>query len=220
MLSLSEELLLLALDDETGRLAGSGSRLDCGLAGAVLCDLVLAERVAIVGERVALRADGLTGAPATDRALVQIARHEQPRTPDEWVRRLARDVRRDVLVHLQGRGLIRTQRGRILGGLPATRCPEADPSAEVAARERVRAVLVDGAHADPRTAALIAIAVAAGIGRTLVPDRRWKEIAARAKAVAEGEWAGDAVGRAIASVNAAVLAATVATASATSVAGG
>ena len=219
MLSLAEELLLLALDDETGKLAGSGSRLDCALAGAVLCDLVLCERVAIVGDRVALRADGLTGEPANDRVLVAIARREKPRAPEDWVRRLARDVRKDVIERLQERGLVRAERRRILGVLPAARYPESDPGAEDAARARIRSVLVDGADAEPRTAALIAIALAAGIGRTLVADRPWKEIEPRARAIAAGDWAGAAVGRAIASVKAAVAAATVAATSAASVAG-
>lgn len=201
--------MLLALDDEKGKVTGWGS-VDQALAGAVLCDLVFAERIAVIDDRVALRADGITGEPANDAVLAKIAKREKPRKPADWVGRLGADVRKDVLARLEERGLIRAERRKLLGLLPATRYPEADGSAEQELRSRVRAVLVDGAEPDERTAALIAIAHASGQGRTLVADRPWKEIEPRAKEVAEGDWAADAVRKAIQSVNAAVVAATVA----------
>lgn len=209
MLTLAEELMLLALDDETGK-GASRSGLDQGLAGAVLCELVLVERIAILDDRVVLRADGLTGEPAEDAVLEKIAVREKPRKPADWVGRLASGVRKDVLARLQERGLIRAERHKLLGLLPSTRYPEADGSAERVIRERLDAVLAEGAEPDDRTAALIAIAHAAGVGKILAGGRPWKEVESRAKEIAEGDWAADAVRKAIQSVNAAVVAATVA----------
>jgi hypothetical protein len=216
-LTLAEELMLLALDDETGK--GSGrSGLDQGLAGAVLCELVLAGRIAIFDDRIVMRADGITGEPAEDAVLAQVAAREKPRKPADWVRRLAGSVRNDVLARLQERGLIRAEHHRVLGLVPSTRYPEVDGSAEREIRERVDAVLAGGAEPDERTAALIAIAQAAGIGAMLAGARPWKEIEPRAKQIAKGDWAAAAVRKAIQSVNAAVIAATVA-ASGASIAG-
>ncbi|MEA2151595.1 MAG: hypothetical protein QOD69_3425 [Solirubrobacteraceae bacterium] len=217
MLTLAEELMLLALDDETGK-GSARSGLDQGLAGAVLCELVLAGRIAIIDDRVVLRADGIIGEPVEDAVLAQVAAREKPRKPADWVGRLAGGVRRDVLARLQERGLIRAERHRVLGLLPSTRYPEADGSAEREVRERLDAVLAGGARPDERTAALIAIAQAARVGAALAGDRPWKEVEPRAKEIAEGDWAAAAVRKAIQSVNAAVLAATVAASSA-SVAG-
>jgi hypothetical protein len=214
MVTLAEELMLLSLDGETGKVGGWAAGLDQGLAGAVLCELVLIDRVAIVEDRVVLRADGETGEPALDAALEKIAAREQPRRPADWVGRLAGGMRGDLLARLQERGIVRAQKRRVLGVLASTRYPEADAGAERELRARLRAVLVDGAEPSERTAALIAIAQAAGLGRALAGEGSWKELQPRAKEVAEGDWAATAVRKAVESVNAAVIAATVAATSA------
>ena len=113
---------------------------------------------------------------------------------------------------------MRTERNARARPDPVDELPEADPSAERSVRGRVRAVLIDGAEPDERTAALIAVAYAADLGRALVPDRPWKEIKPRVKEVAEGDWAAQAVRKAIQSVNAAIMA-TTAAASAAAVSG-
>jgi len=119
-------------------------------------------------------------------------------------------VRKSVVAQFVERGVVREEKRRLLGVLPSTRHPEADGSAEDELRARVRAVLVDGAEPSERTAALIAIAQAGGLGKALVVDVPWKQVSARAKEVAEGDWAATAVRKAVQSVNAAVIVATMA----------
>lgn len=210
MLTLAEELLLLALDDETGKVATWTSlSLDDGLAGAMLCDLVFAERIDLFDKRIVVADGAPTGDPTLDTVLARMAEREKPRTPADWVGRLSRGIRKEVLAGLQERGLVSAQRGRMLGVLPTTRYLESDPSVERALRERVRAVLVDATEPDARTGALIALACASKHGSMLVADRPWSEIEARATSVAEGDWAAEAVRESLRGVNAAVIAAVV-----------
>jgi hypothetical protein len=211
MTSLAEELLLLALDDESGKVATWTSlSLDDGLAGAIVCDLVLAKRIDLVDDRIVVLDDAPTGDPVLDGVLARIATRDKPRKPADWVSRLSRGIRDDVMAGLQRQGLVRAERRRVLGVLPTTRYPAGDPGVERGLRQRLHAVLVGGDEPDTRTGALIAIAQAAKHGQALVADRPWSEVADRAKEVAEGDWAADAVGRSIRSVNAGVIAAVVA----------
>lgn len=211
MMALPEELMLLALDDEKGTVSGwTASSLDLGLAGAALCDLVLAGRVEFTEYRIVVRDDTPTGHRADDAALAKLAEREKPRKAANWIGPLSRGLRKEVLASLEEQGLVRAERGRVLGVLPTTRYPESDPSVERALRERVRGVLVDGAEPDDRTAALIAIAHASQLGRALVDDVPWSQVKARTKAIAKSDWAAEAVRKSIDGVNAAVTAATVA----------
>lgn len=203
--------MLLALDDESGKVATWTSlSLDDGLAGAVLGDLVFAARLDLVDDRIAVIDDAPTADPLLDGVLARIVARDKPRKPADWVRRLSRGIRDDVLAGLQQKGLVRAERRRLLGLVSTTRYPESDRRVEQALRERLHGVLVDGDEPVARTAALIAIALASKHGQALVADRPWNEVEPRAREIADGAWAGDAVGRSIRSVNAGAIAAVVA----------
>jgi hypothetical protein len=72
------------------------------------------------------------------------------------------------------------------------------------------AVLVDGGEPDVRTTALVSLLTAVDAVPKVVPAADRRALVRRAAAVAEGEWAGDAVRKAVAAVHAAVTASVVA----------
>lgn len=88
---LAEDLLLLLFDDETGRGQVDATRMDLGLAGAVLVVLVEAERVRISepGEdvkagRVVVVNHNPTGDVVLDDALAQIS-ERRPAKPESVI---------------------------------------------------------------------------------------------------------------------------------------
>jgi hypothetical protein len=118
---------------------------------------------------------------------------------------------------LAASGLLQRQDGRVLGLFPRTRWLAADTAHEVEVRRRLTAVLVQGIEPDPRTGALVALLASvdkapASVDHDGIPKRdvRW-----RAKEVAEGAWAADAVKDAIAASTAAVMAGVTAATAAT-----
>lgn len=199
---LADALLLLAYDDDSGKATVGGQQLDFGLAGAVLAELVLAGRVELGESRVRVVSRTPTGNAVCDGVLAAIADDRKPRKPADLVPRLARGLRDIVLSRLTAQGVVRESQEKVLGFIPVTRYPAVNRRPETDLRERLRAVVVDGAPPDPRTAVLCGLVIAIGMDRGIFPDMPRKEVKRRVEEVAAGEWAGPAVREAVATAQA------------------
>lgn len=204
---IAEDLLLLAYDDASGT-AGTVWNLEYRLAGALLVELALEHRIDLTGPtelgpdgrpttegRVAVRDGAPTGHRELDAALATVA--EKARKPSELVEPLSRGLKERLLEGLAERGVLRREQGRILGIFPTTRWPADDSAHEAALRERLAAVLLEGAAPDARTTALLAVLQGSGLVGGLVPRDRRRQAEARAKELAESGWATEGMARAI-----------------------
>lgn len=222
---LAEDLLLLLLDDVRG--STPAVAVDEVLGGAVLTELALAGAVEIRdgggwgrAPRVVLTSAAEDPAgPAADPVLgPAFARvGERPRTAQDLVGLLGRGLRPTLVERLAGRGLIRRHEDRVLGLFPRTRWPAADVRYEAAVRQRLTDVLVLGVQPDPRTVALVALLqavdqVPAAVDHTGLTRG---EVRRRAKHLAQGEWAAEAVRKAVDATTGAMVAVMVATSAAT-----
>lgn len=207
---IAEDLLLLAYDDETGKSVIDGTRLEYGLAGALLLELSVLGKVSVAGPGEAVKRDRLVVRDATpagddvlDHALAELA-DDEGKKPKNVLGSLRKGLRGRLLDRLAGRGLLRQQSGTVLGIFPTTRWPAADASHEAAVRQRLQDVLVTGLAPDPRTAALVSLLLAVDGLRKVVPSEDRRAVKRRAQEIAEGDWAADAVKKAVQEVQAAV----------------
>jgi hypothetical protein len=83
-----------------------------------------------------------------------------------------------------------------MGIFPLTTWPAADTGHKQELRARLQDVLVAGATPDPRTAALVVLLAAVDAAHKVV-DGDKRAVRARAKEIATGDWAGDAVKAAV-----------------------
>ncbi|HZS94442.1 MAG TPA: GPP34 family phosphoprotein [Chloroflexota bacterium] len=223
MLDLAEELMLLALDAETGRIHDAArTAIAFGLSGAVLMDLALTGKISIDDGKVQAINSAATGDPVLDTALRQIENSPRPRKVEDWVKRLAMDrwgrsfLEDEILERLVSQGILRREEHRILRLIPTTRYPEQNRAPERDLMERLRAVLIDGDLPDTRLAALIGLLQACGlVGVLFTKNKQAKD---RAAAIARGERTGKDVTAAVekateevvtAAITAAVVAATI-----------
>ncbi|MFC7546279.1 GPP34 family phosphoprotein [Plantactinospora sp. GCM10030261] len=207
-LTLAEELALLSYTVEGTAEVGQPG-LDYGLAGALLLELTLAERIDVVDGRVVLTDPTRTGHPLLDRALDQIGGEAKRRKPKDWINRLGKGLRDQVLDHLVAMGILHVEKDRVLGLFPRTRFPSPhgmDPAAETEARQRLAAAIRPGATVPPRTGALCSLVRAVGLDRKVFRDQPRREVRARLKEISEGDWASAAVKRAIDDTQAAMIA--------------
>lgn len=208
---LAEELLLIALDDASGRDVTSMGLLDVGLAGAVLLDLSLAGAVTARDGKVV--ATGTPDDPLLADAAATIRAQERPRDARHWVKRLPkalRPLRERVARRLVERGVLREERRRLLGLIPVTRWPEADPSAEEELRARLCAALVDGAEPDARTALLVSLLDPLDLVGAAVPREARRAARRRAKAIADRGVVGTGLDQVVKELQAAVMVSVVA----------
>ncbi|WP_188188864.1 GOLPH3/VPS74 family protein [Nonomuraea sp. SYSU D8015] len=199
--TIAEELLLLAYNEQ-GRPLVNTTQLDPALAGVLLAELAVEERVELSDKKLRVKDPAPVGDAELDATLARIAAESKERKPTWWVQRLqSHKVRKRLLAKLADARVLSEERGKVLGVFPVTRWPEAHPGVEADVRERVSAVLA-GVDPDARTAVLIAIMHAAKLDRKAFPGASKERI----KEIAEGAWAADAVAKTIAAINAAATA--------------
>jgi hypothetical protein len=223
---IAEDLLLLMLDDDSGRLEGA-TYLDTGIGGAVLVELAMADLVEVVrGSGMWARAKvvATAAAPPSDPLLaeaLEVVRTKE-RSANDLVTRLGRRRREVLLERLQQRGILEEREDRVLGVIPRRRWPTVDSTHETDVRRRLGDVLVRGVRPDPHTAALVSILSALDLAHKLV-DREGlsaREVRKRARAVADGDWAAKAVKDSIQASQAAITAAVMASTTAATAGGG
>jgi golgi phosphoprotein 3 len=217
-LLLHHELLLLALADDSGKVA-FGDMLTIGLGGALLTELLLAERIAVVRDTTGLKRSWVEvrdrtplGDALLDNALEQLATAKRRVQMSTAVTRLGgrRRLRHDVALALCARGILREDEQRILALFRRKVYPTVNPKPEQALVRRIRDVLDGGKTPDARTAALIGIAGLTNTLRAIYDRKTLRALKPRLKALAESHAGSRAAKEAVAAVHAAIMAATIA----------
>jgi hypothetical protein len=208
VLTLAEGLVLLALDDEHGTVGWrSGDALDLGLAGALLADLALRQRIGVEGRTVTLLDPAPAGELLLDEALALIAGSTKERDAQGWVNEAARHVKhlRDRLCEgLVAQGILRREQHTTLLVFHRARYPSDDSAPEQALRAELQAAARVESPIEPRLRILLSLARACELLNELVARDARKQVAALVK----GEPWGEAVGKAIQERRAALIAAT------------
>lgn len=225
MTLIAEDLLLLLLDDESGK--PQTSQLKLALGGAVLVELALAEAVAVEDKSSMWRSAKVRPVPGPEpedpvlaAGLHTVA--EKERSAQDLVDRLGKGLPELLGERLAQRGILERRDDKLLGLFARTRWPARDVSHEEDVRGRLTAVLCAGADPDPRTGALVALLYAVDRAHKTVPHEGLSggQVRKRAKQVSEGQWAAVAVKRAIDAITAATTAAVVAATSAAAMSSG
>jgi hypothetical protein len=167
-LTLAEEIVLLSLDDDSGRPVGRlGMAPDLALAGALLMDLALAGRVDTDRDRLWLADNTPTWDGVTDAALAALDVPGAPADARGAIMLLARHapaLRAALLDRMVAAGMLRRVEDRVLWLFAEQRHPKAEARAQAeSARARLRAMLLAEEIPEPRDALLLGLARAAGL---------------------------------------------------------
>lgn len=209
-LYLHEEVALLALNDEKGTLDYPVG-LSSVLAGAILSELFLAERIKIVGKTtktVTVKDKSPMDHGIIDACLAMIADSEKLRNIKHWVDKIAwkPELWNDITQKLCDRGILRKEKGKVLFIFSRTIYPEQNSRPERKLVERLKkAIFRDSLKVDERTMILIALLHKSEL--LYVPFSR-KEIRDRKRhieRIIKGDLIADATASAIEAAQAAVL---------------
>ncbi|WP_029138858.1 GOLPH3/VPS74 family protein [Nakamurella lactea] len=206
---LAEDMLLLLLEERSGRPLVDATQLNAALAGALVLELAMAGAIVPDGPA---RSGGpkisAVGGRPTDPTLAVAwdACADRPRRAGEVIKKIAGKVRQPLLERIADKGWVSKEQTKVLGVFTRTSWPEIDGRHEADLRNRLQFALLQNARPDsPHTAALISLLAACQALPKLFPDADKKSLKARAAELSEGEWAGAAVKKAIADVQAAVM---------------
>jgi len=205
---LTDDLLLLAYRPDTGRPLADATRLTCGLAGALIADLVLADRVRLADDR--LHAGGYThtGDPDLDDTARRIGSEYRTRKVKWWVQKMNKTaLRRRMHDRAVSDGVLVHSQGRIMGIFPSNEYRPAVPGSRESSVAWLRSVLLGYDAPDPRSVALLALVGAVKLDGRLFSDIPGRERRKRIKAIMARDDIGRAVRAVIQSIEGAVAAA-------------
>lgn len=192
-LTMPEEIMLLLLDDRTGRPVGlPPPAADFAVAGAVLMELSLLGRIDTDLTQLTVTSTQTTGDAVLDQGLGMIAGNDTPQDSRYWISELgARGdaFRETLLARLINHGVLRAEEGRFLWVFPDRRYPKAaEGAAEVReVRSRLREIILSDDIPDARDALLIGLCRATGLVPLLLTPPELEETVARVDQIADLE---------------------------------
>jgi len=183
--SLPQMLYLLAYNPSRQQ---TTARLELGLTlrAAALAELLMVGRLRDDGGRPRAQGHAAFADPLLDEVYQEIA-SSRPRRWQYWVNRGSREAARKVRDRLAADGVLRLERGRVLGILPRTKVIITDERVMRDLAERVRVALtetVPASRVDARDAALVALAARAEFG-TILPRKERRRYKRRIDQLAE-----------------------------------
>ena len=209
-LRFAEEVLVFLLDKQVGHLAPVPDRtLRCVLAGAVLMDLALENRIDTDMARLLLVDPAPVGDELLDSSLAMIAEDGEAQDAAQWVERIASSaivgtVREGAINRLIERRVLEREEGGFLSltrlVTRAGRYPTVSGMVGRAVEERIMGILFADDVPEPRDAMLIALLDACGIFDRVLSREERAEVADRIDLLGRLDLIGRAVSTAIRSV--------------------
>lgn len=197
-LTFVEEIALLALDDDTGALLPMPPMgLAYALAGALICDLALLNRIDTDPEQLTVLSLEPTGDPLLDRALTTIGAAKMPLRVSGWLSILSEDARTlevQAFDRLVARGILRRVDKKVLWVFGTRRYPTIDNQERTEVRTRLSALILGDELPDPRDAILISLLTACHLADRMFAGPQFKARSDRLATLAKM----DLVGREVA----------------------
>ena len=201
MLRFVEEILLLLLRDDDGKLIHVPERtLDRTIAGAVLMDLAMENRIDTDLEKLMLIDSTPVGDGLLDPTLAHIAAQREESDARYWVEHTAaraEGIREEAFARLVGHGILERHDDRHLWVFRSRRYPVVDGTAEREVKLRIMGVLFSDEIPSPRDVVIICLADACGIFGELLSKVELAQAAARIEQVRKLDLIGQAMTQAI-----------------------
>ena len=201
MLRFPEEIILLLLDDEGGNFVRVPEwSMQCALAGAVLMDLALENRIDTDPNQLILVDSTPVGDDLLDPTLARIAEATEAHDTRFWIQDTAQrayQIRERVLERLVDHGILHVRDDSFLWVFQSRRYPAVDGKADREVKLRIMEVLFSDEIPDPRDIVIVCLAEACGIFRELLSRRELEHATARIEQVRKLDLIGQAVTQAV-----------------------
>lgn len=210
-LTFPEEIMLLALSRHTGTIKG-GEWFEQLLGGAVLAEMLAADRVELVKDRkkefLVVRDASPTGDDLVDEWLKKIRASSRRRQLDHWLSKIAgtRHLKQRLIKRLAMRGIIGWREDTVLWIFKKLRYPELNAKPEEALRRRLHgAIFNDRSRPSERTIVLISILHPGSILQRIFGAKEIKARKTHLKSLVANSKVGAGMAKVIAATEAALL---------------
>jgi len=197
MPTFAEEFLLLALNDPKGGFVREPpERFENALAGAILMDLALMNRIDTDLEHLILIDGSPSGDPLLDEVLALIRKYPDSKSTAYWIEEIRYHIgefRDHIINRLIDRGMLKKEEKKLLGIIPQKlyAVPQSAEAREV--RERLRTTILSDDIPDPRDVLLISLMVSCNLIDRLFSRQEREAVLERIDRVAQMDLIGQAV---------------------------
>jgi golgi phosphoprotein 3 len=209
MLTFPEEIVLLSLDDKSGKFVDLPPlAMDQALAGAALLELAFQNRIDTDLTHLTLVNAKPTGEGMLDPLLEKIVEAKDKKDAKYWVGVFSAEgekLREKTLDRLVQRGIIKREEKRFLWVIPGRRYPMVNDQEEQEVRKRIQSVIAEGEVPGPRDVVLISLSSACQLLRSVFSDADLLKYSARIAEVSKMDLIGRAVSKSVAEVQEAVM---------------
>jgi hypothetical protein len=167
MLSMLEEVVLLAVDESTGGLRSTREfATSYALVGAVFFDLALARKIDTDTEAIEIIDTQATGDGTLDRVLAHMASRPELNTVKEWIEEIFHrkdDLEGEALRSLIARGVLRHEKSKLLWIIDVERFPLVDDQPQQHVKVRLAKAILSDDIPPTRDIMLVSIAEPCGL---------------------------------------------------------
>jgi hypothetical protein len=174
MLTMLEEVVLLAVDEQTGSLRSTREfGTAYALVGAVFFDLALARKIDTDTEDIHIIDTKPTGNATLDRVLAHMAGRPGLKTVRSWIEEIflqRGDLEGEALASLIGQGILRHEKSKLLWIIDVERFPLVDNQPQQHVTLRLAQTILSDAIPDTRDIMLVSIAEPCGLLSYVLSD--------------------------------------------------
>jgi len=200
-LSIAEEFLLLSLDDEKGVVCNQPFMgLEFGLAGAVLMELALMNRLQVDHQKLVVLDDTPTGNQIFDDALAMIGCQQDDEDAKYWVWKLGihiQEIKDYFIGHLIELGILEKKEQNILWIYRRKCYPMLDDKVEREDKERIRRIVLNSEEPGLRDIVLISLMRSSNLTSEIFSREEQEKESERIESIAQKNLIGRAVYEAI-----------------------
>ncbi len=179
MLTMLEEVVLLAVDEQTGNLRSTREfSTSYALVGAVFFDLALAKKIDTDTESIHIIDRSPSGSAVLDGVLAQMAAMPHLTTVREWIEHLFHqraDLEGEALASLISQGILRHEKSKLLWVIDIERFPLVDNVRQRDVRQRLEEAVMGDGIPDTRDIMLLSIAEPCGLLSYVLTDEQMEE---------------------------------------------
>jgi len=178
-LNLTEELLLLFLDDKKGREVTSHIYVNYGLAGAILSDLVLIHKIDVKDKKIIILNSKLTNYPVFDDFLKLIRHSHRNKSIKYWARKLGynRKIKKKILKNLIIKGILKKEESYLFGFIPIIRYPAKNLKPKQLIKNKLYKIIIDNKVPDEKSVMLISLIGVCKLTRQVFKNKEDHKIA-------------------------------------------
>lgn len=197
MLSLHEELLLIALKDEKGTiLFTSATVLPYTLLGAVLEELFLAKKIDYEDSKIVVLDKSSTGNKFFDKILQLLPDvNDSIKLKKTFIKlnKKVKDVKHKTIKHLVNKGVLKEENSKVLGVFSKKTYPTLNSQPEKELRKKIRNYILNEETPEERMSALIGLIQISQLLEDVFQQDEIEKVKIRVKSILERTNEGDAI---------------------------